>query len=59
MLLAGVVDVTQLTAGGSAAVVGWWWVAGLVLALIGIGAQLRSLKRSRAVAMRGQWAAAR
>lgn len=59
MLVAGVVDLGYLNAGGSDAVaVGWWWgVAGLVLAVIAIGSQLRSLNRSRAAAMRAQWAA--
>lgn len=59
MLLAGAVDLAELNAGGAdAAAAGWWWaVAGLVLAVVAIASQLRSLNRSRVAAMRAQWAA--
>lgn len=59
MLLAGAVDLAELNAGGSdAGAVGWWWaVASIVLAVVAIVSQLRSLNRSRVAAMRGQWAA--
>lgn len=56
MLLTGVAHLAG-TAAGQPAAAGWWWgVAALVLALVAIGVQLRSLGRSRAP-MRAQWGA--
>ena len=57
MLLVGAVDVADLSATGEATHLGWWWAVGsLVLAVVAIASQLRSLNRSKATAMRAQWA---
>lgn len=57
MLLVGAVNMTDLTVAGQAVHVGWWWaVASVVLAVVAIVSQLGSLNRSKAAAMRAQWA---
>ena len=59
MLLTGSVTLAQLQATGSATTAtNWWWaLVSLVVAVVFIGYQLRVLNRSRAAAMRAQWAA--
>ncbi|MBK8445590.1 MAG: DUF4203 domain-containing protein [Micropruina sp.] len=57
MLLVGAVNMADLTAAGEAVHVGWWWaVASVVLAVVAIVSQLGSLNRTKATAMRAQWA---
>ena len=59
MLLTGSITLAQLDTAGSAAMArDWWWaLAALVVAVAFVAYQLRSLNRSRAAAMRAQWAA--
>ncbi|MFT3860259.1 DUF4203 domain-containing protein [Micropruina sp.] len=59
MLLTGSVSLSQLKApGGEAMSTSWWWaVVSIAVAVLFSGYQLRALNRSRASAMRAQWAA--
>lgn len=62
MLLLGMIDLPVLQASGGGLPPGqsWWWgLVSLALAGVGMIAQWRSLRRSRAVAMRAQWSGAR
>lgn len=57
LLLTGAAQLTGSDPAGRPGA-GWWWgVAALVLAVVAIAVQLRSLGRARSAAMRAQWRA--